>query len=262
MTGLAVLLIDGDAPAWKLHHILTADPLVRSLRAATSTAAAFAELGTGRFDLVMLDVPMPGVDALDFARTLSRFAEPPAIVLVAADARRAAEAFDVGAVDFLVKPPTPERLHRALQRATRISPAPANARFEVVPVSLGGRTRLIARSDVMLAEAAGDYVRLHTRSGSAYLARLPLSVLERSWAEHRFARIHRSYLVALDDIREVRVDGAQAYVNVDGREIPVSRRRRRDLRALLSRSVRGDADAPFVPRRPFGDLKQPSVAPI
>src|SRR5215475_4482803 len=121
MAGLAVLVVDGEAPARGFHTTLTADPLVGSLQAADDAAAAFKELGSGRFDLVMLDVFMAGLDGLDFARTLSRFAEPPAIVVLAADERRAAEAFDVGAVDYLLKPPTAERLHRALQRATRLS---------------------------------------------------------------------------------------------------------------------------------------------
>jgi DNA-binding LytR/AlgR family response regulator len=268
MSGLAVLMVGGESPARAFHRILTADPLVRSLLAAADAAAAFTALGSGLFDLVMLDVCMPGLDGLDFARTLSRFAEPPAIVLLAADSRRAAEAFDVGAVDYLLKPPTAERLHQALQRASRLTPARPGDCLEIVPVSLGARTRLVARTDVVLVEAAGDYVRLYTRSGPAYLARLPMSALERSWAEHGFARIHRSYLISLREVSEVRVDGAQAYVTVGGRELPVSRRHRRELRESLSRFARnGTATAPdliavsFASDRPATRNHRPSYIP-
>jgi Response regulator of the LytR/AlgR family len=107
----------------------------------------------------------------------------------------------------------------------------------VIPVELAGRTRLLPRSAVRWVEAQGDYARLHTGDGS-HLVRIPLSVLEERWADVGFVRIHRSYLVALRLIRELRLTGSGYVVRVDDRELPVSRRHTRELKDRLVRGAK------------------------
>ncbi|HVB26844.1 MAG TPA: LytTR family DNA-binding domain-containing protein [Mycobacteriales bacterium] len=240
MSGLVVLAVDDETPALdELIFLLRESPLVRAVHSASNATDALREMERHRFDAVVLDVRMPGLGGLELARILARFAEPPAVLFLTAFEGHAVEAFDVRAVDYLLKPATAERLDRALATVTRQrkSSEPVSD-LDVLPVETGGRTRMIDRSSVIWVEAAGDYVRLHTREGASYLVRLPISVLEERWVAHGFARVHRGYLVALREVKELRTVGAQASVVVAGRELPVSRRHLRELRERLVRPTR------------------------
>ena len=95
-------------------------------------------------------------------------------------------------------------------------------------------TRFVQRSDITHVEAQGDYARLHTAEGS-HLVRTPLSTLAEEWAPAGFVRIHRSLLVALPHVEEVRTDAGRVSVVVAGQELAVSRRHTRELRELLTR---------------------------
>jgi len=102
-----------------------------------------------------------------------------------------------------------------------------------IPVERGGVTRFVSRSAITHVEAQGDYARLHT-DGDAYLVRTPLTRLADDWAAAGFVRIHRSMLVALAHVQEVRSDHGHCTVVVDGHELAVSRRHTRELRDLLT----------------------------
>jgi DNA-binding LytR/AlgR family response regulator len=106
-----------------------------------------------------------------------------------------------------------------------------------IPVELAGTTRMMPRSAVRWVEAQGDYARLHTSSGS-HLVRISLATLAERWADAGFVRIHRSYLVALHLIGELRLTGGGYVVVIDGRELPVARRHTRELKDRLVRAAR------------------------
>jgi DNA-binding LytR/AlgR family response regulator len=177
---------------------------------------------------------MPGLSGLELAQVLSRFREPPRVVFVTAHTEHAIEAFDLQAVDYLLKPVREERLREAVRRVLDTAPAPAEDR---IAVELGGVTRFVERSDVRYVEAHGDYARLHT-SGGSHLVRMPLSVLEDRWRDAGFVRIHRSVMVALRHVDEVRTTDGRCTVVVEGRELQVSRRLTANLRDQL-RHMRG-----------------------
>lgn len=245
--GLRALAVDDEPPALdELAYLLRADGRVGEVRTACDATDALRLLRDGEVDVVFLDVRMPGLDGLELARVLRRFAAPPLVVFVTAYDDRAVDAFDLGAVDYLLKPLEPERLAETLRRviAARGRSAPRAAASvrqtpddEVIPVELAGRTRLLQRSSVRWVEAQGDYARLHTSDGS-HLVRIPLSVLEERWADAGFVRIHRSYLVALHLIRELRLTGSGYVVRIDGNELPVSRRHTRELKDRLVRAAK------------------------
>jgi len=113
---------------------------------------------------------------------------------------------------------------------------------EVIPVELAGTTKLVPRSSVRWVEAHGDYARLHTGEGASHLVRIPLSQLEDRWSDAGFVRIHRSYLVALPLVTELRMSSSGYVVRVgsgDGAtELPVSRRHTRDLKDRLVRAAK------------------------
>jgi DNA-binding LytR/AlgR family response regulator len=102
----------------------------------------------------------------------------------------------------------------------------------MIAVTLGGTTRMIRRDDVRYVQAQGDYARLHTDE-SSYLVRIPLSDLERQWAEAGFLRVHRSYLVQLDHVSRMRGGPGHATVTIGRVELPVSRRLQPTLREAL-----------------------------
>ncbi|WP_310961532.1 LytR/AlgR family response regulator transcription factor [Nocardioides terrisoli] len=236
-TGLRVLVVDDERPALdELSWLLGRDDRVSAVSACDSATAALRVLREDPVDAVFLDIEMPGLTGLELADVLTRFKEPPAIVFVTAHAEHAVDAFDLRAVDYLLKPVREERLREAVRRVLDAgAPTPAD---DTIPVELGGVTRLLARSEIQYVEAQGDYSRLHTAGGS-HLVRLPISALEERWGQTGFVRIHRSLLVSLNHVDEVRVDGGRCSVMIAGRELHVSRRHTPLLRDLLRRYRQG-----------------------
>jgi DNA-binding LytR/AlgR family response regulator len=193
---------------------------------------------------------MPGLTGLDLARVLRRFRHAPIVVFVSAYDDHAVDAFEVKAVDYVMKPVREQRLAEAVRRVqdARRPAAPtsdeADANDETIPVELGGVTRFIQRSDIRYAEAQGDYARLHTSDGS-HLVRVPLSTLEERWGPFGFVRIHRSHLVAVSHIVQIRSEGGRVSVEIENGEVlQVSRRHTRELRDRLIRQVRPGSQTP------------------
>jgi DNA-binding LytR/AlgR family response regulator len=230
-----LLVVDDEQPALdELSWLLGRDDRVATVLVAGSATEALRVLHEQQVDVVLADVEMPGLSGLELAQVLSRFREPPRVVFVTAHTEHAIEAFDLQAVDYLLKPVREERLREAVRRVLDTAPAPAEDR---IAVELGGVTRFVERSDVRYVEAHGDYARLHT-SGGSHLVRMPLSVLEDRWRDAGFVRIHRSVMVALRHVDEVRTTDGRCTVVVEGRELQVSRRLTANLRDQL-RHMRG-----------------------
>lgn len=274
-SGLVVLAVDDEAPALdEISYLLRGDPRVGTILTAGNAGEAMALLTrtgpeTPIPDAVLLDIAMPGWDGVDLARVLSGLPRPPAVAFLSAHDNRAVEAYEIGAVDYLLKPVRAARLAEAVTRfcAARDASAevdrrrltdprragaerPADAAAGTPPaagrsgqqdamiaVDLAGSTRFVPRSSVCWAEAQGDYARLHVAGGGSHLIRTPLAVLQEEWAPAGFVRVHRGYLVALSRIVELRsVDGGYRIL-VSGQpavaDLPVSRRHLRTLKQQL-----------------------------
>ncbi|GHJ42118.1 LytTR family DNA-binding domain-containing protein [Streptomyces sp. TS71-3] len=269
---LRVLAVDDEEPALaELMYLLRADARVGQVEGATDATGALRRIGRAlesgpdaedAFDVLFLDIRMAGLTGLDVARLLAGFARPPLIVFVTAHEDFAVQAFDLKAVDYLLKPVRKERLAEAVSRVAEQlavirrsgDHAPAdrtpaggtdrvrtvgaegvpNAGADRIPVELGGVVRLLAVADITYAEAQGDYARLHTPDGS-HLVRIPLATLEERWEPYGFVRIHRSHLVALHRIDELRLDGGGMSVRIGGAQLAVSRRHASRVRELLVR---------------------------
>lgn len=240
---ISVLIADDEPPALdELEFLLGADPRVGTVHRAPSGAEAVRLIAQHPIDVVFLDIHMPGLSGFDLARALGRFERRPALVFVTADEDGALEAFELAAVDYLLKPVRAERLQRSVTRVLESLHAPTHtgpiSRPEMVAVTLGTTTRMIRRDDIRYVQAHGDYARLHTDDGS-YLVRIPLSDLEQRWRDAGFVRIHRSYLVALAHVSRARLAADRPSVTSGGAELPVSRRSLPALRESLgARSTR------------------------
>jgi DNA-binding LytR/AlgR family response regulator len=236
---LNLLVVDDEPPALsELAFLLGNDPRVSTVTTADSAAEALRVLQEQQVDAVFTDIRMPGLTGLELARVLSRFRTTPPVVFITAYEDHAVDAFDLHAVDYVLKPVRSERLAEAVRRVVEATGASTGEpEDELIPVELGGVTRFVARQDVLYAEAQGDYARLHTSEGS-HLIRVPLTTLEDDWREAGFVRIHRSLLVSLAHVDEVRVDAGRCSVLVGGHQLMVSRRHTRELRERLVRRAR------------------------
>ncbi|WP_312677905.1 LytTR family DNA-binding domain-containing protein [Microbacterium sp.] len=234
-----VLIADDEAPALaELAHLLRADPRIGEIVQARSGADALRQLAERAVSVAFLDIHMPGLDGFALAAAMTGLATPPEIVFVTADDARAVDAFEVRAVDYLLKPVRAERLRRAVDRAIELAGAGAEGDDELLPVTVGQLVRFVRRRDVRWVHAQGDYSRLHTDDG-AHLIRTPISELEERWAPHGFVRVHRSYLVAVGAIAEARLSGADPAIVLVGTvpaTIPVSRRMLPAVREALVRA--------------------------
>ena len=237
---MRVLAVDDELPALAdLVRMLQASPAVEQVESAASAAEALVALGDGEtIDAVFLDVRMPGLDGLELARVLRRFSRPPAVVFVSAFDDAAVDAFELAAVDYLVKPVSRTRLDEAIERVARRSgsPEPAAPEDETLAVDAlrGGGTRLLARSTILYLQAHGDYVRVASTEGR-FLVRARLTELEERWQGHGFARVHRGFVVNLRRAVEVRprLNGTAVLVMADGAEVPIARRQVGELRRKL-----------------------------
>ncbi|HEY2695535.1 MAG TPA: LytTR family DNA-binding domain-containing protein [Pseudonocardiaceae bacterium] len=258
--GLVVLAVDDEPHGLdELVFMLEQNPNIRRALSAGDAADALGVIGGGDpevaarkrarlspVDAVFIDVNMPGLSGVELAMALAELKPPPALVFVTGVGDVAVEAFELGAVDYILKPLTKERLDKAIDRVLAKwvprETAPGMPSLdptddEVIPVELAGTTKLIPRAAVRWVEAQGDYARLHTSDGS-HLVRIPLAQLEERWTDAGFVRIHRSFLVAVGLITELRM-GPSGYTVVIGdneRELPVSRRHTRQLKDRLVRS--------------------------
>lgn len=236
---LRVLVVDDERPAldelaWLLQH----DGRIGSVTTTDNAAEALRVLQQGGVDAVFTDIRMPGLSGLELAKVLARFKAPPPVVFITAHDDHAVDAFELNAVDYLLKPVREDRLAEAVRRVVEAAGGLEGAAGEdSIPVELGGVTRFISRSEVLYVEAHGDYARLHTATGH-HLIRSPLTTLEEQWREAGFVRIHRSLLVSLPHVDEVHMDAGRCSVLVGGHELMVSRRHTRELRDLLVRRAR------------------------
>jgi DNA-binding LytR/AlgR family response regulator len=282
---LHVLAVDDEVPALEeLAYLLRRDPRVAEVRTASDGAQALLDidraLEAGRpLDAVFLDIGMPGLAGVAIARVVSRFARPPRVVFVTAHDDYAVDAFSLHAADYVLKPVHPERLAEAVRRVadelqgagdtaerTAASPPEGAAQAasgppdEVICVELAGVTRFVQRSEVLYAEAHGDYARLYTPS-AAHLVRTSLAALEERWGDAGFVRIHRTYLVALHQVRELRMEAGRVCVRVGDQLLPVSRRHLRQVRDLLVRQAQTrQSEGPPTRPRP-GAVPSAAAAP-
>lgn len=234
---LRALIVDDEAPArGELRYLLAAHPEVEVVGEAATAKEALALAASVRYDVVFLDVEMPGMTGLEAARLVLDRRERPAVVFVTAHERYAVEAFSVEAFDYLVKPVEPERLARVVERLTRARRRETPPLEKIAVVSAGGAKTLLDYDAIHWIEADGDYSRVHTYD-RAFLATSSLRQLEESLPSARFARIHRSHIVNLAKVAAVRRAGPDrirlALDDAQRTELDVARRQTRALRERL-----------------------------
>jgi two-component system, LytTR family, response regulator len=221
--------------------------LVGDCEDGVSAVARIAEL---RPDLVFLDVQMPGMDGFEVLRALPREGLPSIIFLTAYE-QHALRAFEVHALDYLLKPIEDERFTAAIQRARQFADSQAKAQLDERLLQLldehsgkyasrfavrsGSRIIVVFAEDVDWVGTAGDYTELHS-GGKAHLLRETMSTLEQRLDPAQFIRVHRSRMVRLKCVRELKAIGNREYIVKlsDGSEHRASRTYADQLERWLS----------------------------
>ena len=209
---LRTLIVDDEPLAIERMQIICArNADLQVVGTASDGAAALRLIEALRPDLVLLDMTMPELDGLAVARSLAGESQPPAVIFVTAHEHFAVEAFDLEAVDYVLKPVTAERLARAVDRAVARRDTRKGARGESRWLSelwVPHRSELlrIEVGQVSRIDAERDYVRLHVGDRS-YLLLQTIAGLEERLDPARFIRIHRSTILRRDCIRGLRHDG-------------------------------------------------------
>lgn len=253
MTELRVLVVD-DEPLVRegIRAFLEREPDVRVLGEARNGEEAVEQIRELRPDLVLLDVQMPGMDGLSVVAALEP-EERPAIVFVTAYSEYAIRAFDLHAVDYLLKPFDAERFARALRRArARMSEGKAE-RLEALLATLrpvrtyperlllkqDGTVVVVLADDIDWIEAADNYVKVHARSGR-YMVREPLKQIEAKLDPTRFARAHRSAIVNLSRVKSLDPLTAGEYIITltTGARLTLSRGARDEFRSRIESARR------------------------
>jgi DNA-binding LytR/AlgR family response regulator len=233
---IRALIVDDEEPArGELRYLLAAHPEVEVVGEAATPGEALGLAGSVRYDVVFLDIELPGMTGLEVARLVLDRSERPAVVFVTAHDRYAVDAFAVEAFDYLVKPVEPERLARVVERLAQARKRAAPPVEKIAVVSAGAKT-LLDYDAVYWIEADGDYSRVHTYD-RAYLSTSSLRELAEELPAARFARIHRSHLVNLGKVAAVRRGGPDRLRLVlddqQQTELDVARRQTRALRERL-----------------------------
>jgi two-component system LytT family response regulator len=251
---IRTLIVDDEQMARaSLRVLLGGDPDIDLVGECGSGLDAVTAIRAAAPDLVFLDVQMPQMNGFEVLEAIGE-ARQFVVVFVTAYDSYALEAFDVQAIDYVLKPFDDRRFHRALDRAKDqirharlghlaselvqvIAGAPADKPDEDDRLMIrdGGRTVLVPLAEIDWIEAADYYVQLHVGAKS-YLHREPLRDLEARLDPRRFVRIHRSTIVALDRVAELRpsAHGDHCVRLRDGTDLKLSRARRGRLRTLLA----------------------------
>jgi two-component system LytT family response regulator len=240
------LIVDDEAPARaKLRLYLEADERAVVVGEATNGLEAVERVESLRPELVLLDVQMPGLDGFEVLAALQD-GELPHVVFVTAHDEHAVRAFEVRALDYLLKPVDRGRLRSAVDRvieagrpgrdALRVleDRPTATSPLERFLVRERGRLRLVPVGDVDWIGAAGNYVELHV-GDHTHLVRGTLNELESRLPERRFVRVHRSTIVNLDRVRELQPwsHGDLLLVLHGGTELRLSRRYRDRIQGVF-----------------------------
>lgn len=198
---MKVLVVDDEALARARLRTLLGDcvaPAAQVAAEAANAVQAMTALQRELFDVVLLDIRMPGLDGLALAQAIAALPRPPAVVFVTAHAGHAVQAFELDAMDYLTKPVRLERLQQALQKVDRLAksgraPSPDSS-DEVLIIQDRGRTERVPLAGVLYFKAELKYITVRTASRS-FILDASLSELEARHAG-RFMRIHRNALIA------------------------------------------------------------------
>src|SRR5687767_996873 len=251
----AVIVDDEPLARERLRLLLAPEEWMEVVRECGDGGSAVAAIQKLRPDLVFLDVEMPGANGFDVIEAIGA-EHMPFVVFVTAYDKYAIKAFDVHAVDYLLKPFDKDRFRQALARARQQLEQrsggelerrllalvqdlkPAHQKLERFVIKSGGRVFFVRAEEIDWIEAAGNYVKLHVGTES-HLFRETMNTLEARLNPDTFYRIHRSHIVNIERVRELQpwFNGEYVVFLKNGTRLTLSRGYREKLQEKIGRSL-------------------------
>ncbi|HPZ43117.1 MAG TPA: LytTR family DNA-binding domain-containing protein [Bacillota bacterium] len=258
---LKALIVDDEYPArQELRYALSGMDNVEIVGEATNAQEALALIKALDYQILFLDISMPGMSGLELGAVIQELPRQPYIIFVTAFDEYAVSAFEVNAVDYILKPFEPQRLQKAIDKVIKLTQEfagpdsegyagsgkkasrdpvqrhPEQIRFDRIPAEKQGKTILVNESDIVYAFTEKDYVYIKTYSDKLF-TRFTLKELEARLNPNLFFRTHRCYLVNLHKVKEIIpfFNGAYNLTMEDKErsEVPVSRAQAKKLRKIL-----------------------------
>ena len=235
---IRALVVDDEAPARsELCFLLEEIGNVDIVGEASNVREAVTLIKSTPADVIFLDVNMPGFTGIQLAESLATHPKPPAIIFVTAHSEHAVKAFEVNAIDYLIKPVEQHRLEVALAKISGAGPAVHDANDAArIMVNKAGKKLFITTDEITYVMAKDDYSYIYTDT-DRFLSTSSLTSLEEKLTVSGFFRVHRRYLVNLKRIRSVAPQqGGTLILTLEDRgetEVPVSRRRVAGLKKAI-----------------------------
>ena len=249
---IRTIIVDDEPLALRrLRALLTDEADIEIVGEAANGTEAVRAISAERPDLVFLDVQMPGLDGFDVLRATAGIHQP-FVVFVTAHDEHAIRAFEVQAVDYVLKPVIETRFREAVRRAVtrlrgesaadiarqmaqfleRVAPTPS--RGGRIAIKRDGRVNFVRVDDIDWVEADGDLVRVHAGK-EAHVIRETMSQIETKLPPERFMRVHRSIIVNTERVREVQpwFKGDYVLIMQDGTKLRSGRTYRQSVQALI-----------------------------
>jgi two-component system, LytTR family, response regulator len=264
MTRFRVLVADDEPLARRMvASLLRHDPDIEAVVECGDARGVREQLARARLDIAFLDIEMPEVSGLDLAGALS--GGGPVVVFITAYSEYATQAFDVSAVDYVMKPFSDERFRSAVERAKRrvrerrlgelatqlaslsaelspderdaAAPTEAAGYLQRFAIRQGDRSVVVRAAEILWIEAEDYYVLIHAKQGR-HMVRASLASLEQRLDPARFLRVHRTAIVNIDEIRAIHDRGRLVLTLSDGADVPVSRSRRAQVESAVRPRLR------------------------
>ena len=243
---IKALIVDDEAPARsEMRYLLEKVSDVEILGEATTAPEALRLLEAVPYDIVFLDIDMPGMTGLEMVEKVKSLDHQPAVVFTTAYGQFAVKAFELDVADYLVKPVSEERLQQAVTRVRNTlkkqkEPAAAGGGkqnvMERIPVTKQSKTILLTPAEIYYIESHGEFTVINSEKGK-FVSSFRLKDFEARLSPKSFFRSHRSFVVNLDHVEEMISLYGGLYMlrlkDQKGSEIPVSRRQTRELKSLL-----------------------------
>ncbi|MGB0175907.1 MAG: LytR/AlgR family response regulator transcription factor [Owenweeksia sp.] len=228
-----VIIEDEPKPAQLLHGLIRDYcPSIQTVHVAHTVAEARSYLISNAFDLLFLDIEMPGMDGFELLESLENKINA-AIIFTTAHAEHAVRAFRVNAVDFLLKPIAPRDLIKAVEKATDVTPSPAKQMVLRISVYDGNEYHIVSTNELIRLEANGSYTNLILSKGDKLMSSKRLKIYESLLETGSFFRCHKSHLVNINHIKSYSLaDGGTLKLST-GEIVPLSLSRKQELLTLL-----------------------------
>lgn len=198
----------------------------------TKATEAIAAINAGNIDLLFLDINMPGISGINFLKTLSH---PPAVIFTTAYREFAVDAFELDAIDYLLKPIAFERFMKAINKFLTVQSSPQKTQEQMpvqqdsIIIKSNKKNYKIAHGEILFIESMDNYVKVHTND-QTLVCYEKLTDLETELPSHKFLRIHRSYIINLNKVTAF----TTAFVEIEGHQLNIGRNYRQAVTKILN----------------------------